>query len=116
MRRATSVQLNDSAGYFFDAAERLTTPGYVPTDQDLLRARVKSTGITETTFDVRNLTFRVLDPGGQRSERKKWVHCFEAVDVLLFVIAVSEFPQRLREDEGTVSSPPPAHHLATYVR
>jgi len=103
LRRGSEVQLNDSAGYFFDSLERLTTPGYLPTDQDILRARVRTTGITESTFEVQSLMFRVLDVGGQRSERKKWVHCFEAVDVLLFVIAVSEFPQRLREDEATVS-------------
>lgn len=108
VRRGVGLELNDSAGYFFEAVERVAKEGYVPTDEDILRARVKSTGITETTFEVKSLTYRVLDPGGQRSERKKWVHCFEAVDVLLFVIAVSEFPQRLREDQETVRRPPHA--------
>lgn len=44
----------------------------MPSDQDVLRSRVKSTGITETTFAIGDLTYRMLDVGGQRSERKKW--------------------------------------------
>lgn len=45
----------------------------MPSDQDILRSRVKSTGITETTFAIGDLTYRMLDVGGQRSERKKWL-------------------------------------------
>lgn len=53
---------------------------YMPTDQDILRSRVKTTGITETTFKVGELTYKLFDVGGQRSERKKWIHCFEVRD------------------------------------
>ncbi|KAF8927588.1 hypothetical protein BGZ58_010296 [Dissophora ornata] len=48
-----------------------------PENEDILRCRVKSTGITETTFHLGLLTYRMFDVGGQRSERKKWIHCFE---------------------------------------
>ena len=51
---------------------RVGGPGYEPTDQDILRTRVRSTGIVEHAFDVRGQKLRVLDVGGQRSERKKW--------------------------------------------
>ncbi|SCV73392.1 BQ2448_7318 [Microbotryum intermedium] len=91
-------QLNDSAPYFFDAIERIGSAGFVPTDQDILRTRVRSTGIVEERFAVRGYQLRVLDVGGQRSERKKWIHCFEDVKVLLFVVAISEYDQTLRED------------------
>jgi guanine nucleotide-binding protein subunit alpha len=30
----------------------MAAPDYLPTDQDILRSRVKTTGITETTFKV----------------------------------------------------------------
>ena len=36
--------------------------------------------------------------GGQRSERKKWIHCFEAVTSILFCVALSEYDQTLLED------------------
>ena len=39
--------------------------------------------------------------GGQRSERKKWIHCFEDVMLILFLTAVSEYDQVLAEDEAT---------------
>ncbi|KAJ5511812.1 Heterotrimeric G-protein alpha subunit [Penicillium expansum] len=70
-----------------------------PTDQDVLRSRVKTTGITETTFIIGDLTYRMFDVGGQRSERKKWIHCFENVTTILFLVAISEYDQLLFEDE-----------------
>lgn len=62
-------------------------------------ARVKTTGITETTFKIDNLIYRMFDVGGQRSERKKWIHCFENVTAIIFLAAISEYDQVLIEDE-----------------
>ncbi|CAO3683156.1 unnamed protein product [Rhizopus stolonifer] len=97
--RSREYQLNDSAKYYFDSVDRIGDSGYVPTDQDLLRSRVKTTGITETTFVIGNLTYRMFDVGGQRSERKKWIHCFENVTAIIFLVAISEYDQVLIEDE-----------------
>ncbi|KAI9311529.1 G-alpha protein [Dichotomocladium elegans] len=96
--RANEFQLNDSARYYFDSILRIGQPHYIPSDQDVLRSRVKSTGITETTFAIGDLTYRMVDVGGQRSERKKWIHCFENVTTLLFLVAISEYDQVLFED------------------
>lgn len=84
---------------YFDSIDRIATPDYVPNDQDVLRSRVKTTGITETTFIIGDLTYRMFDVGGQRSERKKWIHCFENVTTILFLVAISEYDQLLFEDE-----------------
>lgn len=46
---------------------------------------------------------RLFDVGGQRSERKKWIHCFEDVTAIIFCVAMSEYDQVLHEDETTVS-------------
>lgn len=82
----------------------MADPNYLPTDQDILRSRVKTTGITETMFRVGELTYRLFDVGGQRSERKKWIHCFENVTALVFLVSLSEYDQMLYEDESVVSS------------
>ncbi|KAF9117041.1 hypothetical protein BGX27_005591 [Mortierella sp. AM989] len=82
--------LADNVKYFFDAVDRLYDPSYIPEDADILRCRVKSTGITETTM---------FDVGGQRSERKKWIHCFEGVTAVLFLVAISGYDQCLVEDK-----------------
>ncbi|KAI7831563.1 G-protein complex alpha subunit GpaA/FadA [Gamsiella multidivaricata] len=91
--------LADNVKYFFDAVDRIYAPDYIPVDADILRCRVKSTGITETTFHLGSLTYRMFDVGGQRSERKKWIHCFEGVTAVLFLVAISGYDQCLVEDK-----------------
>lgn len=97
--RSREYQLNDSAGYYFDSIDRIGDPEFVPDDQDVLRSRVKTTGITETVFVIGELRYRMFDVGGQRSERKKWIHCFENVTAIVFLVALSEYDQHLYEDD-----------------
>ena len=94
-------QLTDSTAYFFDRIHAVASPNYVPTRQDILRARARTTGIIETSFVVEGNTFKMFDVGGQRNERKKWIHCFESVTAVLFVAALSEYDQLLFEDDST---------------
>ena len=63
---------------------------------------------------------RLFDVGGQRSERKKWIHCFEDVTAIIFCVAMSEYDQVLHEDETTVSGwdcPTPAlsHYRGIFI-
>jgi len=99
--RANEYQLNDSAKYFLEELDRLGAKDYDPTEQDILRTRVKTTGIVEVHFSFKNLNFKLFDVGGQRSERKKWIHCFEDVTAIIFCVAMSEYDQVLHEDETT---------------
>lgn len=69
----------------------------------MLHSRLRTTGITETLFELGQLNFRMMDVGGQRSERKKWIHCFEGVQCLLFMVALSGYDQSLLEDQNAVS-------------
>lgn len=46
---------------------------------------------------------RMFDVGGQRSERKKWIHCFEGVTAIIFIVAMSEYDLTLAEDQEMVS-------------
>jgi len=85
---------------YFDSIARIGSRNYMPSDQDVLRSRVKTTGITETTFQIGELKYRMFDVGGQRSERKKWIHCFENVTAIVFLVAISEYDQMLYEDES----------------
>lgn len=70
----------------------------------MLQARLRTTGITETLFELGQMNFRMMDVGGQRSERKKWIHCFEGVQCLLFMVALSGYDQCLVEDQTAVST------------
>ena len=95
--RDRRYHLNESAAYFFDNIDRFTVDDYVPTYQDVLRARVRTTGIQEAVFQFDDVRLRMLDVGGQRSERRKWIHCFDSVTCVLFISALSEYDQTLRE-------------------
>ena len=44
----------------------------------------------------------MFDVGGQRSERKKWIHCFEGVTAIIFCVALSAYDLVLAEDEEMV--------------
>lgn len=87
---------------FYDSLDRIFAPGWLPDNQDMLQARLRTTGITETLFELGQMNFRMMDVGGQRSERKKWIHCFEGVQCLLFMVALSGYDQCLVEDQNAV--------------
>lgn len=127
---------------FFSQVRRIGADDYTPSVQDVLRARSKTTGISETRFNMGQLSIQyvgsslsveqtyiffslivrdhkisanlfllsstlnsMFDVGGQRSERKKWIHCFEAVTSIIFCVALSEYDQVLLEESGQVSLP-----------
>uniref|UniRef100_A0A672G3S6 Guanine nucleotide-binding protein G(o) subunit alpha-like n=2 Tax=Salarias fasciatus TaxID=181472 RepID=A0A672G3S6_SALFA len=96
--RGYEFHLNDSALYFFENMSRIIRPHYIPTEADVLRVRVRTCGIIETQFQVNGMTFRVFDVGGQRSERRKWLSCFDNIQSVLFVVALSSFDMTLLED------------------
>lgn len=97
-RRANEFQLEVNAAYYFDKIFEYCKPGYRSTDQDILKGRIKTTGINETVINIKNWTFSMIDVGGQRSERRKWIHCFDDVTAIVFVAAVSEYDEVLFED------------------
>jgi guanine nucleotide-binding protein subunit alpha len=54
----------------------------------------------------------MFDVGGQRSERKKWIHCFENVTSIIFCVALSEYDQVLLEESSQVR---PLRYLQLHV-
>ncbi|CAO3685828.1 unnamed protein product [Umbelopsis ramanniana] len=99
-RGGSDFYLMDSAPYFFGEVTRIGQADYIPNVSDVLRARQKTTGITETRFNMGQLNIHMFDVGGQRSERKKWIHCFESVTSIIFCVALSEYDQVLLEESG----------------
>lgn len=62
---------------------------------------MQSLNSNNMTFVIK--MFRIIDVGGQRSQRKKWIHCFEGVNCLIYVASLSEYDQMLFEDASVVS-------------
>ncbi|KAJ9198978.1 hypothetical protein DTO164E3_4768 [Paecilomyces variotii] len=98
--RGHEFALHDNLHYFYNSLDRIFEPGWLPDNQDMLHSRLRTTGITETLFELGQMNFRMMDVGGQRSERKKWIHCFEGVQCLLFMVALSGYDQCLVEDQS----------------
>jgi len=99
--RRTEFQMLDNTMFYFQNIHRICDKDYVPTELDILQARCKTTGVTETAFVSNGKKFIMVDVGGQRSERKKWIHCFEDVVGVIFCVAISAFDQTLHEDNIT---------------
>jgi len=97
----TSFHLLDSTHYFLSSIDRIVKSDFTPTIEDLLRCRSKTTGIQELTLEIEQNKFIIVDVGGQRSERKKWIHCFQDVTAVLFFVALSEYDLKLYEDDDT---------------
>ena len=91
-----------SLSYFFSDLERVFDPAYYPTEQDIIRCRARTIGITETTFVLRDHEMLMVDVGGQKSERRKWIHCFQDVTSILFLVSLSGYDQCLVEDKDAV--------------
>lgn len=73
---------------------------YLPTQQDILLARKPTKGIHEYDFEIKNVPFKMVDVGGQRSERRRWFECFDSVTSILFLVSSSEYDQvSLRESK-----------------
>jgi len=105
-RRRSSFQIQHSSKYYFENINRIaeaseTPRGYIPTEDDILRCRARTTGIVEQVFKVQGKYLRILDVGGQRNERTKWIHCFEGADGVIFVCALSGYDQKIFEDDET---------------
>lgn len=72
----------DNQDYYFNNLHRFVEENYVPNEEDIVMARVKTVGLSMTEFDQDSVHFSVVDVGGQRSERKKWMHHFDGVKVI----------------------------------
>ncbi|KAI0342325.1 G-alpha-domain-containing protein [Trametopsis cervina] len=101
------LRLQDMPGFFLDSLERIASARYVPTDDDVLRARLKTLGVSEYRFQVKDeyagfgsstREWRVYDVGGHRSLVAAWAPFFDDMDAILFLAPISCFDQVLEED------------------
>eukprot|EP00179_Madagascaria_erythrocladioides_P005621 CAMPEP_0198319998 /NCGR_PEP_ID=MMETSP1450-20131203/9017_1 /TAXON_ID=753684 ORGANISM="Madagascaria erythrocladiodes, Strain CCMP3234" /NCGR_SAMPLE_ID=MMETSP1450 /ASSEMBLY_ACC=CAM_ASM_001115 /LENGTH=312 /DNA_ID=CAMNT_0044023429 /DNA_START=99 /DNA_END=1034 /DNA_ORIENTATION=+ len=96
--RRAEFTILDSAAYLFGRLDAIKRDDYVPSDDDILRSRQRTRGISEITYTHQRTNFRLVDVGGQRNERNKWIHCFDGVTAIIYCAAISAYCQTLEED------------------
>lgn len=99
--RRSEFQIVESVQYYFNKIDAIKQPDYLPDKDDILYSRVRTSGIVTERYVIDGTVFEMYDVGGQRNERKKWIHCFEGVTAVIFVAAISEYDQKLFEDTST---------------
>ncbi|KAJ7279402.1 G-protein alpha subunit [Mycena rebaudengoi] len=99
-----NISLRDGGGYFMDDLARVTVPDYVPTDSDILRARIKTMGVEEHFFakesspGTRGVNdFWIYDVPGAKGSRSAWIPFFDMVQAIVFLTPLS-FYEVLDED------------------
>lgn len=101
------ISLVHQPGFFLEDVERISKQSYVPTSQDILRARVKTIGPEEHRIPMDTGVFPpgpegkhwiIYDVGGSRSQRAKWAQFFDDVTAIIFLAPISAFNQVLAED------------------
>ncbi|KAJ3502754.1 hypothetical protein NLJ89_g8742 [Agrocybe chaxingu] len=103
--RRRKIRLEEGSGFFLDDLERVTSLKYLPTDDDVLKARLKTVGVSEYKFEMEvsagrdsGTEWRIVDVGGSRSQRPTWAPFFDDVDAIIFLAPISGFDQVLAED------------------
>lgn len=95
--------LGDEAEYFLGNITRIAEPLYTPTDEDVIRARLRTMGVQEHRIKMESGPYQgrewvIYDVGGARSQRAQWAKYFNAIHAIIFLAPLSSFDQHLHED------------------
>lgn len=99
--KRSEVNVIDSHKEFLEDIPRIADTTFKPTTHDILLARLKSTEVIMEKYKIDGIQFEMYDVGGQRSERRRWFGCFDNVDAVIFVAALSEYDQNCTESRRT---------------
>ena len=94
----SGLHVIDSAYTFFDKIREVAEDDFLPSEEDILKIRIRTAGMREERFQIQNKNVQIFDLGGQRSERRKWYHAFSNVHAIIFLAAISEYDVGMWED------------------
>ncbi len=95
--RRSEYWLMDATPYYLNEVTRIADNAFTPNDDDMIMARIRTTGIVVSEVIEKPYKFEIVDVGGQRSERRKWIHCFDDVKAIIYLASLSGYNQGRRE-------------------
>ncbi|KAI0338804.1 G-alpha-domain-containing protein [Trametopsis cervina] len=99
--RRRAVRVEDMPGFFLNDAARVASRAYEPTDDDIVRARLRTLGVEEHRFTMESgasgSEWYIYDVGGSRSMRPHWIPYFDDVQAIIFLAPLA-FNLMLEED------------------
>mmetsp|Transcript_3078 Transcript_3078/g.5232 ORF Transcript_3078/g.5232 Transcript_3078/m.5232 type:complete len:369 (-) Transcript_3078:312-1418(-) len=98
--RRSEYWIMDATPYYLDEVYRIASTDFDVTEEDIIMARVRTIGIVISDVHENPYTFQIVDVGGQRSERRKWIHCFDNVNAIIYLASLSGYNQVLFEDNS----------------
>ncbi|KIK50115.1 hypothetical protein GYMLUDRAFT_51375 [Collybiopsis luxurians FD-317 M1] len=106
------IEMENNAGFFLNDIDRIASTSYIPSDDDVVRSRLRTLGVQEYRINVvdQSNTFNkngpsgrewiLYDVGGSRTMRRAWIPFFEDVNAIIFLAPVSCFDEVLLEDSS----------------
>ncbi|CDO72779.1 hypothetical protein BN946_scf184994.g32 [Trametes cinnabarina] len=99
-----SMRPEEGPGFFLNDVMRVAARGFEPTEDDVVRARLRTMGVQEHRILVEKGTeagceWIIYDVGGARSLRHAWYPYFDDINAIIFLAPISCFDERLAEDK-----------------
>jgi GTPase SAR1 family protein len=95
------LHIPTNADYYFENVVKFSAIDFLPSLDDILMAKLKTTGVQEISFKSKGTDIVLVDVGGQRSERRKWLHCLDDVMAIIYITALDDYDHLLEEDGST---------------
>ncbi|KZT03259.1 G-protein alpha subunit [Laetiporus sulphureus 93-53] len=103
MLRKRKLRMEATSGFFLNDVERIAARDYEPSDDDVVRARLRTLGVQEYKIKFEKgpaagSEWCLYDVGGSRTQRAAWFPYFDDCDAIIFLAPVNCFDERLAED------------------
>jgi len=91
-----SHQFSSTCEYALSNFERIMAADFVPTDDDIIHAQIKTTGVSEYLFEAEypsRVQFNFIDTGGEPNQRRKWTNFMEQSVAVVYVAALDVYDE-----------------------
>eukprot|EP01084_Bolivina_argentea_P171535 297188_1 len=92
---------SDNSAYYLNNIKRILNKKWIPTQEDCLRARLRTVGVNRCKYTVKDVQFKIFDISTHmpRSSSLNWLYCYEDLSCVIVVIGLNNYCKLVWEDE-----------------